>query len=168
MGIDAALFYRAMFVDLDFGSAQEDLMAKFTGCLVLLPNLKTLEVFSTNRNEPFLGGLRQKSARFPSVRELGISEPTVKLVGNCPNVEGVTIRGILFSAGAALLGSHGKELKKVKRVAGVHEAAVGPGKLKYILASCAHSLTMRHGSRAGLSGPPRNLHQGHNWALRCT
>lgn len=107
-------------------------MAKFIACLVLMPNLKTLEVFSTNHNELFLGGLKQKSARFPSVRELGISEATVKLVGNCPNVEGVTVRGILFSTGAALLGSHGKELGKLKRVVGVHEAAVKPGRLKGI------------------------------------
>ena len=108
-------------------------MAKFIGSLALLPNLKTLEVFSTDRNELFLGGLKQKSARFPSVRELGVSEATVKLVGNCPNVEGVIVRGVLFSGGAVLLGSHGKELRKLKRIAGVHEGAVGSGMLKDIL-----------------------------------
>ena len=132
MGTDAVPLYRAMFVDLDFGSAPEDLMAKFIGSLVLLPNLKILEVFSASRNELFLGGLKQRSARFPSVRELGVSEATVKLAGNCPNVEGIIVRGILFSEGAALLGSHGTELRKLKRIAGVHEGAVGPGMLKDI------------------------------------
>ena len=88
MGTDAVPIYRAMFVDLDFDSAPGDLMAKFVGSLVPLPNLKTLEAFSTDHNELFLGGLKQKSAWCPSVRKLGVNEATVKLVGNCPNVEG--------------------------------------------------------------------------------
>ena len=57
-GTDGVVIYRAMFVDLDFGSAPEDLMAKSISSLVLLPNLKTLEVFCTDRNELFLGGLK--------------------------------------------------------------------------------------------------------------
>ena len=101
-------------------------MAKFVGSLVPLPNLKTLEVFSTDHNELFLGGLKQKSAWCPSVRKLGVNEATVKLAGNRPNVENVIVGGILFSAGAALLGSQWKKLRGLKRIVGVHQGAVGP------------------------------------------
>ena len=136
-------------------------MTKFIDCLVLLPNLKTLEVFITSRDGLPLEGLRQKSTRFPSIRELGINERTMEFVGRCPNVEGLTIRGRLSSGGIALLGSYRKELKKLKRIAGVRGCAVKPGKLGGgILIRVTRSWAIHYGSCAGLSGPPGNLHRG--------
>ena len=155
-------------MDLNFRSAPEDLMTKFIGCLVLLPNLRTLEAFGPSRDGLPPGGLMLKSTPFPSICELKINKTTMELVGRCPNVEGLTVRGTLSSGGAALLGSCGKELKKLKRIAGVHEGAVKSGKLCDILVRGTRSSAIHHGSCAGLSGPPRNFHRRQNWVLRRT
>ena len=126
--------YRTLSVDSNFASALGDSPTRFFDCLVLLPNLKTLEVFSTARDWVLPGGFGQESTRFHSICELAINETTMELVGRCPNVESVTVSGTLPPESAALLGSHGKELKKLKRIAGVHGGAVRSGKLKDILA----------------------------------
>ena len=88
-------------------------MTVFVDCLVQLPNLRTLEIFSTSHIGPITRGLKRKCARFPSIRELGISNMSAKFVGSCPNVESVTAAGGLCYDGATLLSSYGKELKKL-------------------------------------------------------
>ena len=143
-------------MDLDITDTPEDLlMTKFFDCLVLLPNLRTLEIFSTSHNGVF-SGLKQRSAQFPSVRELGVNGATVELVWRCPNVESVTIRGALRNV--ASLESHGEKLKNLKRIVGVREGVVGPGKLKDAFWSGIRSFATHHGSCAVLSVPPRDLH----------
>ena len=157
-----------MSMDLNFESPPGDLPKKFVECLVLLPNLNTLEIFSTGHGELYLGGFRWGSIRFPGIRELEIDRMTMELVGRCPNVESVTVRRPFSSRGVAFLGSYGKGLKKLKRVVGVHEGTIKSGKLKDILAGGTCSLAIHHGSCAELFGPPGNWHQGCDWVLRCT
>lgn len=123
-------------MDLDINGTPKDLITKFFDCLVLLPNLKTLDIFSTNYHGVFLG-LNRKSTKFHSIRELRIDEPTAELVWECPNVESVTIRGTLSSGCAALLEPRGKELKKLKRIVGVHNSEVERGKPKGTFSSRA-------------------------------
>ena len=118
---------RALSVDLCFQDAPKDLMTKFVDCLVQLPNLRTLEMFSASHIRPVTRGLKRKCAWFPSVRELTIGNSLVKFIKNCPNVESVTLSGAFDSGGAQILGSYGKELKKLKRVAGVHVDYVSLG-----------------------------------------
>jgi hypothetical protein len=108
-------------------------MSKFIDCLVRLPNLRTLEVFSTSHLSPITKGLKRKSARFSSVRELAISNRTAKFIGCCPNVETVTAPDQLSLGGATVLSSYGKGLEKLKRVVGVAEDSVRLGKLEYAL-----------------------------------
>lgn len=114
-------------MDLHFKYSPKDLMANFINCLKRLPNLRTLEVFDTSHMDPITRGLKLKSARFPSVRELVISNRTAKFIWGCPNVETVVApRGLHFE-GSKILGSHGKELKNLRRVVGVGEGSVGVG-----------------------------------------
>ena len=134
-------------MDLKPGSAPEDLMAKFIECLALLPNLKTLEVFSTVRAGVPPGGFGQKSTWSRAIRELTIDGTTMELVGRCPNVESVTVRRMLSSGGATLLGSYGKGLKKLKRIVKVHVSAVKQGKLGDILVEDTRSLIIDDTSR---------------------
>lgn len=131
----AVFFTRTLSVDLYFKYAPKDLMSKFIDCLVRLPNLKTLEVFSTSHIGPITRGVRRKSARFPSIRELAISNRTAKLVGCCPNVETVTAPDQLSLDGATILSSHGKELGKLRRVVGVAEESVQQGEPKDCVSS---------------------------------
>lgn len=125
--------YSALSVDLRFMNAPKDLMTVFVDCLVRLPNLRTLEIFSTSHLDPITRGLKRKCARFPSIRELGISNATMKFVGSCPNVESVIVTDGLSGDGAPILSSYGKELGKLKRVVGVNECYVREGELKDIL-----------------------------------
>ena len=110
----------------------EDLMTKFVDCLVQLPNLRTLDVFSTNNVKCIAKVLKRKSARFPGIRELGISDSTVIFVGNCPNVGTITALRQLSFGGAKNLGSYGGELK---RVVGIYEDCVQLGEPKVPLYS---------------------------------
>ena len=150
--------YRILTVELDIRSAPKDLMTKFFDCLVLLPSLRTLEVFNTSHVGLPLRSLRKRSTRFPGIRELGIDRTTMELVLRCLNVESVTVRGRLTSRGATLLGSYGNGLKELKRIV-VDKTAVTQGKLGDILVKGTRSLMIHHRSCAGLSGSPRNLHQ---------
>jgi hypothetical protein len=125
-----ALFCRTLSVDLYFKYAPKDLMSKFIDCLIQLPNLRTLEVFSTSHVSPITRGVKRKSARFPSIRELGISNRTAKFVRCCPNLETVTAPDRLNLEGAAVLSSHGRELNSLKRVVGIAEECVQSGELK--------------------------------------
>ncbi|KAF9782927.1 hypothetical protein BJ322DRAFT_182548 [Thelephora terrestris] len=118
------VYVETLSVDLYFKHAPKDLMSKFIDCLVRLPNLRTLEVFSTSHLSPIPRGLKRKSAKFPSVRELAIGDRTAKFIGSCPNVETVTAPIQLSLGGANVLSSYGKELEKLKRVVGVSEDGV--------------------------------------------
>ena len=157
--------YRILSVDLDLRSAPKDLTTKFFDCLVLLPGLRTLEVFNTSDFGLPLKRLRRRFTQFPSIRELGIDKTTMELVLRCPNVESVTVRGTFFSTGAPLLGSYGNGLKKLKRIV-VDKTVVKQGKLGDILIEGTRLLMIHHRSYAGLSGPPRNLHQGWNFCCK--
>ena len=122
--------HRTISVDLYFIEAPRDLMTKFIDCLIQLPNLRTLEVFSTDDADSLAKGLKRKSARFPGIRELGISDKTAQFLGSCPNVETIMILRRFTSQGATILSSYGGELKKLKRVVGISEEDVPLGELK--------------------------------------
>lgn len=119
-----------MSVDLDFRSAPDDLMTKFIDCLVLLPNLKTLEVLRTYFADPFLRKLGQECPRFPSVRELVVVNAASTLVGRCPNVESVVVADGLSLNGAVALNLYGEGLEKLKHFAGVSVSGVELGELR--------------------------------------
>ena len=149
---------RVLSVDLNFRNAPKDLMAKFVDCLVRLPNLRILEVFSATHTGPITKGLKRKCARFPSIRELGISNTTVKFVGSCPNVESIIIKDGLSWNGAPVLSSYGKELGKLRRIIGITDYYVRHGELRDILVGDIHSMTVRSGSCTRLPGPSGDLH----------
>ena len=111
---------RALSVDLDFTGNPKDLMTKFVDCLARLPNLRTLDIFSASHIGPITRGLRRKCARFPGIRELWIDRTLIKFIGSCPNVESITTTDGLCWKSAEVLGSHGKGLKKLKRVAWIY------------------------------------------------
>ena len=111
-----ALLSRALSVDLSFTDVPEDLMTKFVDCLVQLPNLRTLEVYSTSHIHRVRRGLERECARFPNIRELWAGVVLEELLGCCPNVESVAVLGGLFSGTPS---SRGIELKNLKRVAGI-------------------------------------------------
>jgi len=113
-------------VDLYFTNVPKDFMTKFIDCLIQLPNLRTLEVFDTSDFDPVIRGLKQVSARFPGIRELGINDNTAVFAGNCPNVETITALFRLSWRGATILGLHGGKLKKLKKVVGIDENFVRP------------------------------------------
>ena len=69
-----------------------DLPTKFFDYLVLLPNLRTLEVFSADDYRPPLGGPGHKSTQFPSIRELKVDKSAHEVIRKCPNVESVVVR----------------------------------------------------------------------------
>ena len=120
-------------MDLHFKNAPEDLMTKFIDCLIRLPNLRTLEVFSTTNLYNVKRGLRRKSAKFPSVRELVINERTAGFIRSCPNVEVITAPSGLSDEGAKILNTHGRRLKNLKRVVGVNERCVRLGEFRDML-----------------------------------
>ena len=119
-----------MSVDLDLCDGPHDLMTKFIDCLVLLPNLKALEVFC---HRQFLAEIGWESTRFPSVRELVVEDATATLVGCCPNVESVVVTNGLYSDDPATLNLHGKRLEKLKRFVGVRVPSIELGELKVTL-----------------------------------
>ena len=102
-------------MELQFVGAPKDLMTIFVDCLVRLPNLRALGVFSTSDIGPMKQGFERKCARFPGIRELWIGDVLGTLVGSCPNVESVTVVGGL-SWDVGVLCS---QAKKLKRIAGV-------------------------------------------------
>ena len=128
-----SLLYRTLSVYLYLRHGPKDFMAKFVDCLIQLPNLKTLEVFRTDDVESVTRGLERESARFPNIRELGISDRTAKFLENCPNVENIKALYKLSLESAMILGSHGNKLKKLKRVVGIAGNCVRLGGLKEML-----------------------------------
>ena len=115
-------------------------MTKFVDCLVRLPNLRTLDIFSTSRVDltPMKQELGRECVRFPSIRELWVCSLLVAFVGNCPNVESVTVTGAQFQE-VEVLCSHGKRLR---RIAGINKAHVPRGELRILLWSQAFSPTV--------------------------
>lgn len=154
---NAEPYFRIISVDLRFDNSPKDLMRKFMNCLVRLCNLKTLEIFSTTHAAP----IARRSARFPSIRELVITNSTVQFVRNCPNVEVVTVLDQLYVTGALILHSHRKGLKELKRVVGVVEGSVWLGETYSIIGS-VYLPEVHHESCARLSEPPGDRHQGYN------
>jgi len=113
-------------VDLILFKAPKDLMTKFVDCLVLLSNLRALDIFGTSSIDPMKKDLKRERARFPSIRELCIGDTLGAFVDNCPNVESVTVVGG-FTLDIVGLCLHAKELKRLKRVAGVPKEHVQRG-----------------------------------------
>ena len=152
-------FPRTISADLLFTDATEDLMTIFVDCLILLPNLRTLEVFSTNRSVSVEKELERECARFPSIRELWV-DGRLGLVRNCPNVESVTVMDG-FSRAIEMLCSHGK---RVRRVAGVDVLNIRRGKLRYVLVggACSPSWKSRRAVRTSRRSPSR-ISATHLW-----
>jgi len=119
-------------VDLQFAGAPKDLMTNFVDCLVRLPNLRTLDIFSTSSIESVKQGLRRECARFPNIRELWIGDMLGTFVGSCLNVESVTTLGGL-SCDVRSLCLQARELKRLKRVAGIHKLDLLQGELREFL-----------------------------------
>ena len=115
-------------MDLYFVDAPKDLMAKFVDCLILLPNLRTLEVFNTNNVDHVTRGLEWKRAQFPTICELIVDNSLILFVGRCPNVESITVMSASRTCVESLI-LHGKGLKRLKRVAGVHRTDIYRGEL---------------------------------------
>lgn len=127
------LLCRVLSVDLKFRAAPKDLMTKFVDCLVRLPNLRTLEVFTASHIGPITRGLKRKCAQFTSVRELWISDKTVKFIGSCPNVESIIAPyGLSWDSNQVLCSYTGQGLGKLKRLVGVNKCHVGQGELRRI------------------------------------
>lgn len=144
-------------MDLQFSGAPKDLMTNFVNCLVQLPNLRILDILGTDNTKPMKQALKMECARFPGIRELWVGNELVEFVGNCPNLESVTVIGsALWSA--EILHLHGKRLR---RVAGVYKDQIQSGELRVPLGSgvSTHRGCL-YGSCGGLSRPPRDLYQG--------
>ena len=105
-------------MDLRFGDTQMDFMTKFVDCLVRLPNLRTLDVFDTSRSDLVARGLEQKCVRFPGVRELWVSNNTVKFAGSCPNVKSIIAPHGLGWHYTEILSSYRKTLGKLESLMG--------------------------------------------------
>ena len=164
--------FRALSVDLNFENASKDPMTKLVDCLVLLPNLRTLEVFSaicarTVERVPWWQepcsrtierGLWKEYAQFPSIRELRISDMTVMFIGSCRNVESIIVTDGLTRDSARALCSYRKKLGKLKRVVGIYGCYVHQGELRdtFLLETL---LMVHYGSCTGLPGPPGDWHQ---------
>lgn len=86
-----------------------------------------MEVFSATDESHIRRELGRESVRFPSVRELTVSDSTAEFIRSCPNVESVTAPGRLCFGGAEVLRSYGMELTKLKRIVGVDESCVRLG-----------------------------------------
>ena len=110
-------------MDLDFLCAPEDLIGKFVNCLVQLPNLRTLEIFSIGQVGPATEALARNSPRFLSVRELVVNNGTACFIMSCPNVE-IVMTPYRLSYGAMTLGLRGGELKRLKRVVGIFDGSL--------------------------------------------
>lgn len=103
-------------------------MTIFIDCLVRLPNLTTLDVFNIDDVGRVVRGLERKCARFPNIRELWVDGASVVFVRSCPNVESVTATG-LYLPNVGLLCTHGNNLKRLRRVAGVPKEYIHQGEL---------------------------------------
>jgi len=117
-------YVRVLGVDLNFKRAPEDLMEKFVDCLVLLPHLWSLKIYSVSNVGSFTQGFEQKRPRFLSIGHLGIKNEWAKFIETCPNVESVQFTSGLSRSGAKILSSCGKELHKLKRIIGVADDSV--------------------------------------------
>ena len=113
------------------------LMTEFVDCLVRLPNLRTLEIFDVSNINTVSDALIRNRAQFPSIRELQVSEVLAEFIGRCPNVESVMAPD---GPSVKVLCSHGKVLRRLKRVVGVHMDDVWQRELRDTLTGGFHSL----------------------------
>ena len=124
---------RAISADLRFKDAPKDLMTKFVDCLAQLPNLTALEVFGADQADPIIRAFNKGCVLFPNIRELWVGGVSAEFLwfSTCPNVESVTVTSGISQI-VEILCLRGKELKRLKRVAGVHTGHVLQGKPKGI------------------------------------
>ena len=139
-------------------------MTKFVDCLVRLPNLRTLGIIRASHVDPMRRGLKRRSAQFPNIRELEIDGELLKFVRSCPNVESITMIGSSL-CDVETLSSHAKELSKLRRIAGVFHGDIWKSEFNTFWSEASIYRKYRHGSCAGLPGPPGDLHQGYAWGL---
>ena len=116
-------------LSIDIKNAPKDSITKFVGCLVRLPNLRTLEILCISHTKLVTSGLERNHARFPSIRELLVHEMLAEFIKRCPNVESVTVTGE-HSRDVQILCSRWKELKRLRRVVGVHKEHVWQRELR--------------------------------------
>jgi len=147
--------YRALSADVWFVGVKADLATVFVDCLAQLPNLRTLEIPIVNRVNTVKQELKRECAQFPSIRELWICDELVEFVGNCQNLESVTVVGASLRS-AEILHFRGKRLR---HVAGVHKDHIQSGELRVPFRSGAF-IHQEHcyGSCGGLSRPPGDLY----------
>lgn len=65
---------RVLSVDLCFKYGQGNLMEKFVDALLLLPNLRKLDILSVNHRSRAAAVLKRKGAIFPNVREMVVED----------------------------------------------------------------------------------------------
>ena len=106
-------------------------MEKFVDCLIRLPNLRVLEIYSATDPVPITRELERRCAQFPSVRELAVGDLSMAFVGSCPNLESIRIL-TNSTAGIASLVSYGKGLKRLKRVSGMTSEYIQQGELGFV------------------------------------
>ena len=99
-------------------------MTKFVDCLVQLPNLKVLEILSVSSRAHISKALRQKRARFPSIRELRITHECHLFIKDCPNLEILTLTDGFGLYSPITVRSHGRGLR---HIAGVNVYTSGLG-----------------------------------------
>jgi len=87
-------------------------MTKFVDCLLRLPNLKTLEILRVDSRTPVPKALKRKSAQFPSIRELRITQECHHFIRKCPNLENLTLTDGFDKHSVATVSSHGGGLKR--------------------------------------------------------
>ena len=123
---------RIISVDLPVrtGGTPKDLMMEFVDCLVRLPNLRTLEIFDVSNTAAIATALERRRAHFPGIRELQASGALAEFIGRCPNVESVTA---IDGPSVRILRTHGKELKRLRRVVGVQKEYVLQRELRYTI-----------------------------------
>ena len=119
-----------MDLNLWIKDGSNDLMAVFIDCLIRLPNLRTLEIFDVSHTTAIATALKRKRTQFPSIRELQVSEASAEFIGRCPNVESVTAPD---GPSVKALCTHGKELKRSRRIVGVQKEYVWQRELRYTI-----------------------------------
>lgn len=152
-------------MDLSPTNGTKDSM-DFVGCLILMPNLRSLEVFSAvpTTGSPILDRVKRDRAQFPSIRELWVTGVFAQFIGGCPNVESVGVNPGGFPRDIEDLCILGRGLKRLKRIAGIHKDYIQRGGFRaaFYLEASIHQMC-HYGSRTGIPGPPGGLLQGHDW-----
>jgi hypothetical protein len=103
-------------VELRFKLAPKDLMKKFVDTLLLLPNLRRLELLNVSHRSPVTVALKRKRTIFPNIREMVVDEYYPDFIQSCPNLESLTTRhGFSYNTSRAIR-LYGAGLKRVTGV----------------------------------------------------